>query len=122
MDLRWTPPTYDGGARVTGYVVEKKEFGAGGWKKVNDFNLPSTEYTVRGSDIFGFKTRLSQITSLSDQVSDLNEGREYEFRVSAVNSAGKGEPSAPTRQVKVNYASLCTLNKNTYEYVEVLFL
>lgn len=29
------------------------------------------------------------------------EFREYEFRVAAVNSAGRGEPSAPTSPIKI---------------------
>ena len=38
---------------------------------VNDYNVLDLEYTVSG----------------------LSENQDYEFRVSAVNSAGKGDPS-----------------------------
>ena len=77
-DLKWTPPTYDGGAKILGYIIEKREFGSN-WTRVNDYNLPDLSYTV----------------------SNLNEGRDYEFRVSAVNSAGKGDPSPATNPVKI---------------------
>lgn len=34
-------------------------------------------------------------------VDKLGEFKEYEFRVSAVNSSGKGDPSAPTSPIKI---------------------
>ena len=40
-------------------------------QRVNDYNVLDLEYTVSG----------------------LSENQDYEFRVSAVNSAGKGDPS-----------------------------
>ncbi len=94
VDLKWTPPTYDGGAKVIGYVIEKKEIGAGSWTRVNDFNLPDLEYTV----------------------SDLNEGRDYQFRICAVNSAGKGDPSPATNPVRVGDA----LDGETPDFVRTL--
>ena len=71
VSLKWTPPSYDGGAKIQGYVVEKRESGSPLWSRVNDYNVLDLEYTVSG----------------------LNENQDYEFRVSAVNSAGKGDPS-----------------------------
>ncbi len=80
VDLKWSPPTYDGGAKILGYIIEKKEIGGkGGWTRVNDYNLPDTEYTVTG----------------------LNENRDYEFRIIAVNSAGEGESSPASNRVRV---------------------
>ena len=79
VDLKWSPPSYDGGAKITGYIVEKKEAGSPLWTRVNDYNVLDLEYTVIS----------------------LIENQDYEFRVSAVNSAGKGEPSPSTAPVKV---------------------
>ena len=33
VSLKWTPPSYDGGAKVTGYVVEKRESGSPLWTR-----------------------------------------------------------------------------------------
>ena len=33
VDLKWEPPKNDGGAPITGYIVEKKEKGTGKWVK-----------------------------------------------------------------------------------------
>ena len=67
----------DGGAPITGYIVEKREKGSPRWTKCSE---------VKGPDC---KARAE----------DLDEGVEYEFRVIAVNDAGPGEPSLPSRTV-----------------------
>ena len=69
--LKWTPPEEDGGSRVTGYVVEKREKGRDRWTKVNRKPVPETTL----------------------KVTDLVEKNEYEFRVIAENKVGLGEPS-----------------------------
>lgn len=33
IELAWSPPTNDGGAKVTGYIVEKKPVGTEQWTK-----------------------------------------------------------------------------------------
>lgn len=77
--LTWTPPIYDGGSKITGYIVERREIGSGVWVKCNDYNVRDCEFTVP----------------------DLMEFRTYEFRVIAVNSAGKGDPSTATSPIKI---------------------
>ena len=79
VDLKWTPPVSDGGSRVTGYIVEKRQVGGSLWSKCNDYNVIDCEYTVI----------------------NLTEGLDYEFRVFAVNAAGKSEPSQGAAPVKV---------------------
>ena len=72
--VTWQPPSNDGGSEITGYVVEKKDkFG--------------TRFTVVG------ETGPERTTL---PVKGLQEGNEYEFRVSAVNKAGQGKPSLPS--------------------------
>jgi len=61
-----------------GYQVEKRRAG-GDWEKVNDFPIAGENVTV----------------------SDLDEGKEYEFRVAAITSAGVGDYSLNTAPVKV---------------------
>lgn len=66
VTITWTKPEYDGGAKVTGYIVEKKELPEGRWLKANFTNVIETEYVATG----------------------LVEDNQYEFRVIARNAAG----------------------------------
>ncbi|NXT26686.1 TITIN protein, partial [Syrrhaptes paradoxus] len=73
----WKKP-YDGGKPITNYIVEKKETMATRWVRVTkDPIFPSTEF----------------------KVPDLLEGCEYEFRVSAENEIGVGDPSPPSKPI-----------------------
>lgn len=78
VDLKWAPPVSDGGSKITGYMVERRE-PAGTWKKVFDYNVDELHATVM----------------------QLDEGKEYEFRVMACNAAGVGKPSMATMPIKV---------------------
>lgn len=69
-DLKWKAPENDGGAPISGYIIEKKEKG-GDWEKAAEVGPDATDATV----------------------GKLTEGKSYEFRVRAVNKAGPGEPS-----------------------------
>jgi hypothetical protein len=64
---------------IVGYIVEKRKKGAPDWDKVNHIPAPGESMTVP----------------------DLDEGEEYEFRVTAVNSAGNSDPSLCTAPVKI---------------------
>lgn len=76
-DLKWRAPEDDGGAPITGYIVEKKDNNTGKWQKVLETNTPEPKATVR----------------------DLIEGNKYQFRVKAVNKAGASKPSEPSDQM-----------------------
>ena len=78
--LKWAPPTDDGGAPITNYVIEYKPTDAFRWIKANE-NQTVTEPTF--------------------SVTGLKEGSQCEFRVAAQNKAGVGEASEPTKPVKV---------------------
>jgi len=78
-DLTWEPPKSDGGSKITGYIIEKREFGGAMWVKCNDYNVQDCEYTAL----------------------NLVEQGDYEFRIYAVNAAGRSEPSACTTPVKI---------------------
>jgi predicted phage tail protein len=79
VDLKWSKPQSDGGSRITGYIIERRDLGGAVWVKCNDYNVTDTEYTV----------------------SNLIEFGDYEFRIYAVNAAGKSEPSSCTTPIKV---------------------
>ncbi|RZF42380.1 hypothetical protein LSTR_LSTR004188 [Laodelphax striatellus] len=78
-DLKWQAPVSDGGSKITGYIVEKREMGSALWFKSNDYNITDCEFTAM----------------------NLTENSDYEFRVFAVNSAGKSEPSSCTTPIKI---------------------
>lgn len=77
VDLKWTPPESDGGAPITGYVIEKRRKSALKWQPAKEVKSNTTHATVP----------------------ELEEGEEYEFRVTAVNDGGLGEPSRPSQTI-----------------------
>uniref|UniRef100_A0A3B4G979 Titin n=1 Tax=Pundamilia nyererei TaxID=303518 RepID=A0A3B4G979_9CICH len=101
VTLRWTKPQYDGGIKITGYVIEKKE-GAGRWMKASFTNITETEFVVTG----------------------LIENQTYEFRVIAKNAAGvfsqpsdstgaitaKDEVDPPKIDLEVKYSQTVVVN------------
>lgn len=79
VDLKWEPPHSDGGSRITGYVIEKREAGGVNWTKCNEYNVIDCDYTAM----------------------NLVEEGDYEFRIFAVNDAGRSEPSLCTSPIKI---------------------
>lgn len=79
ITISWKAPPSDGGARIRGYIVQKKAKSGGDWEEVNDYPHPSTTMTVPG----------------------LKEGDEYTFRVMAVNEVGRSQPSRPSNGILV---------------------
>uniref|UniRef100_A0A673ANW9 Titin n=1 Tax=Sphaeramia orbicularis TaxID=375764 RepID=A0A673ANW9_9TELE len=75
ITIEWTKPEYDGGFKITGYTVEKRELPTGRWIRANFTNIIETTFTVSG----------------------LTQDASYEFRVIARNSAGAiSMPSDPS--------------------------
>uniref|UniRef100_A0A8C4X849 Titin n=1 Tax=Erpetoichthys calabaricus TaxID=27687 RepID=A0A8C4X849_ERPCA len=74
MTVCWTRPDSDGGSEIVGYIVEKRDRTGIRWVKCNK----------------------RRVTDLRFRVTGLTEDHEYEFRLSAENAAGIGEPSQPT--------------------------
>uniref|UniRef100_A0A3Q3IVJ7 Immunoglobulin superfamily member 22 n=1 Tax=Monopterus albus TaxID=43700 RepID=A0A3Q3IVJ7_MONAL len=77
MTVSWAPPSYDGGAPVLGYILERRKKGSNMWVQVNKELLTDTKFMVDG---------------LVDDV-------EYEFRVTSENRAGAGSPSTISNAV-----------------------
>lgn len=69
--ITWKAPESDGGAPITGYIIEKKDNNTTKWTKALETKTPKCEA----------------------RIPDLVEGQKYQFRVKAVNKAGPSKPS-----------------------------
>ncbi|XP_043097317.1 immunoglobulin-like and fibronectin type III domain-containing protein 1 [Puntigrus tetrazona] len=76
INLTWLSPSNTGGGSIIGYNVEKRKKGSNFWTQANPKDDP--------------------IIDKKYAVKDVIEGVEYEFRVSAINTCGPGEPSGPS--------------------------
>ncbi len=72
--LAWSPPLHDGGAAVTGYLIEQSRDGGTTWSTV----VADTGSTDTTADVTG-----------------LTNGTPTTFRVTAINVAGPGTPATP---------------------------
>ncbi|KAK1336850.1 hypothetical protein QTO34_002885 [Cnephaeus nilssonii] len=80
VSLKWSKPRYDGGAKITGYIIERRELPDGRWLKCNFTNVQETYF----------------------EVTELTEDQRYEFRVFARNAADSvSEPSESTGPITV---------------------
>uniref|UniRef100_A0A8C9RYT3 Titin-like n=1 Tax=Scleropages formosus TaxID=113540 RepID=A0A8C9RYT3_SCLFO len=80
MTVCWAAPETDGGSEIITYIIEKKDRTGIRWTKCNR----------------------QKVTDVCFRVMGLSEDHEYEFRVSAENAAGDGEPSLPTSYYKAS--------------------
>lgn len=90
ITVSWTAPEDDGGSPVTGYVIERCDVSRGRWVRCNR----------------------DKVTELTFTVSDLTDGGQYQFRISAENAAGVGQPSptSATFTAKLPFGKYAKLN------------
>lgn len=81
--LAWKKPISDGGSHISAYIVDQSE--GDKWKEIS-----------KGKN-----------TSLT--IGDLTEGKEYLFRVTALNESGMGPPSEIAAVAKDQFGKNCTL-------------
>jgi surface protein len=77
--LTWSAPASNGGSAITDYIVEYSSDSGSNWTTFNDGTSTSTTIIVTG----------------------LTNGTSYVFRVAAVNSAGTGNYSANSSEIKL---------------------
>lgn len=103
ITIAWTRPDYDGGSRVTSYLIDALEKGQTKWVKC------------------------ATVKSMTHTIKSLREGAEYFFRVRAENHAGLSEPKEMIVPVlvkeihgmsEINYV-LCNLYKFKMTYVSI---
>lgn len=70
VSLRWEKPHYDGGSRLTGYILEACKVGSDRWSAVATVKASVSHHTIQS----------------------LTENDQYLFRVRATNSRGASEP------------------------------
>ncbi|KAJ8416943.1 hypothetical protein AAFF_G00328210 [Aldrovandia affinis] len=75
--LSWSRPKDDGGSRVTGYYVERREVSTEKWVRHNKTHITTTMYTITG----------------------LIPDAEYMFRIIAQNDVGQSEPGPASDSV-----------------------
>lgn len=78
--LQWKAPESDGGSPITNYVIETRAVGDLKWKTVNKKD--------------------EKVTETSYEATGIKWEKNCEFRVTAENKAGLGEPSGPSKSVK----------------------
>ena len=78
--VSWQPPTNNGGAEITGYMVERASSGTDRWIRQTKAPVESTAYTA----------------------DNLMESMQYAFRILAVNKAGESVPCEPIDFVAKN--------------------
>uniref|UniRef100_A0A3B4UZK3 Titin n=1 Tax=Seriola dumerili TaxID=41447 RepID=A0A3B4UZK3_SERDU len=91
--LSWEKPDHDGGSKITCYIVEMQAEGDDTW------------------------TICSESKALEVTVTGLTKGKEYFFRVSAVNEKGRSEPKSLLTPVTVKDTSaepIINLLSNTF--------
>jgi titin len=72
--LTWTPPTSNGGAPITQYVIQRSTSATSGWSNVSRTPATARSFAATGS----------------------RNGTRYYFRIAAINAAGVGTWGPPT--------------------------
>jgi len=82
LTLQWDPPESDGGAPIESYIIERRDKSDKDWAKLD-------EIPAQGA---------GKHQMVDDKVV---EGKEYYYRVRAVNKAGPGDPCDHGKPFKI---------------------
>lgn len=138
VHLSWEAPDHDGGSPLTGYQVEKRDVSRKTWVKVCDpcsrvflIQLKFTFTTFTVVKLKYFLAPSQVVTGIQDQeftVTDVIEGKEYVFKVSACNKCGPGEPayidepvniSSPASELQQRHLQSMAVRNYSYCFVVV---
>lgn len=97
VNLMWSRPRSDGGAKITGYKVEWRSTTVGGQWLVTPYLIKDTRYTIHG----------------------LIPGDSYEFRVRAANLAGISEPSQPCKPITMKIKTAAPSGQSAPKVISV---
>ena len=84
----WSPPKSDGGSPILSYKVE--------YKSPKDTKWTPVKEQVKGDG------------ELTSRVDGLKPGASYQFKVTAINEAGEGQPSDATKPLQYGNFNLMT--------------
>ncbi|XP_074524983.1 immunoglobulin-like and fibronectin type III domain-containing protein 1 [Halichoeres trimaculatus] len=70
IEIQWKPPKDDGGSPVTNYIIERQQAGQCLWSKLGDVSADKTSFRDR----------------------NVTHGKKYNYRISAENPEGLGDP------------------------------
>ena len=110
MTLKWKPSASDGGAKITEYIVERREVGKKSWKKVGSSKDSKTTFLeIRGlkkNCSFNFRISAKNNVGLSQPLvlEETVKGK------AEVKVAAKGLPGSPSVQVTAVTSKSTTLN------------
>lgn len=76
--IEWSSPAFDGGCKITGYVIEAKSSSDPDWKVI-DVVYDSLSHVLKG----------------------LRKGDKYKFRIRAENKHGRSEPSSDSSELNL---------------------
>uniref|UniRef100_A0A8C4DU18 Immunoglobulin like and fibronectin type III domain containing 1, tandem duplicate 4 n=1 Tax=Dicentrarchus labrax TaxID=13489 RepID=A0A8C4DU18_DICLA len=99
IKLTWSPPEDDRGVPIIGYQLEKRKKDTNQWIALNAVKEP--------------------IEDVNYAVKDITEGAEYEFRVSAINESGSGDPSPPSEMVCAKNPNMRPCFKDPEDFIVV---
>merc|ERR1712096_280839 len=106
IKLSWEKPEYDGGSRVSSYVVEISKFEEEEWNVSGEINALDESCKLDEKFVY--------------EINSLVEDCKYDVRVKAVNEIGQGIPSMSVTNIHTkDYKVLPSANISAYKIITV---
>lgn len=90
IEIKWNPPTDDGGSPVTNYIIERMQAGHSLWTKLGDVSAEKTSFRDR----------------------NVTHGKKYNYRIFAENPEGLSDALETTDSIMAGIMSKCRKNKS----------